>query len=94
MDIIHLFVELCSDGTMLSYNKDRTLNRTFTDLTSWSKLSTVYNLSQLTSDKRKGIDSELNIKYVQYTFKNTKTGMYIEIPPEHIKNIISNISVG
>ena len=31
-ELIHLHVELCSDGTLLAYNPDRDLNRTFTDL--------------------------------------------------------------
>ena len=90
-ELIHLHVELCSDGTLLAYNPDRDLNRTFTDLVSWSRLKDIYQFTQLPSAKRKGIDSEFNIKYVKYYFKNTQNNEIIEIPSEHIKNIVSNI---
>lgn len=90
-ELTHLYVELCSDGTLLAFYPDKSLNRTFTDLLSWSKLKQIYALTTLSSAKRKGIDRELNIKYVKYYFKNTQTNESIEIPPEHIKAIATNI---
>lgn len=93
-ELVHLYVELCSDGTLLSYYPDKSLNRTFTDLLGWGKLKQIYALTTLTSGQRKGIDRELNIKYVKYYFKNTQTNESIEIPPEHIKAIAINIKGG
>lgn len=93
-ELIHLYVELCSDGTLLAYNPDKSLNRTFTDLLSWAKLKQIYTLTTLSSSKRKGMDRDLNIKYVKYHFKNTQNNEMIEIPPEHIKSIATNIKGG
>ena len=90
-ELVHLYVELCSDGTLLAYNPDKSLNRTFTDLLSWNKLKQIYALTTLSSQQRKGIDRELNIKYVKYSFKNTQTNESIEIPSTHIKSIVTNI---
>lgn len=90
-ELVHLYVELCSDGTLMSYNKDKSLNRTFTDLLSWSKIKQIYALTTLSSSQRKGIDRELNIKYVKYYFKNTQTNETVEIPDTHIKAIAINI---
>jgi hypothetical protein len=91
MEYIHLYVEICSDGTLMAYDSDRKLNRLFTDVISWHKLDEIYKLSKLPSNKRKGLDREFNIKYIKYYFKNTKTGDIMEIPEEHIINILSNI---
>ena len=93
-ELIHLYVELCSDGTLLAYYPDKSLNRTFTDLLGWGKLKQIHALTTLTSGQRKGIDRELNIKYVKYYFKNTQTNESIEIPSEHIRAIAINIKGG
>lgn len=93
-ELVHLYVELCSDGTLIAYNKDKSLSRTFTDLISWGKLKYIYALSTLNSEQRRGIDRELNIKYIKYYFKNTQTNEKIEIPSEHIKSIAINIKGG
>ena len=91
MEYIHLYVEICSDGTLMSYDTDRKLNPLFTDLLSWHKLDEIYKLSKLSSAKRKGLDRQFNIKYVKYYFKNTKDNTIMELPEEHIQNILSNI---
>lgn len=93
-ELIHLIVQLCSDGTLLAYDPNKKLNLVFTSLTSWSTLHDIYKYSTLSSAARKGIDRNFNIKYVKYYFKNTKTNEEIEIPKEHISSILSNINKG
>ena len=93
-EIIHLYVYICSDGTLMSYNKDKTLNTTFTDLVSWGRLKEICAFQNLPSIKRKGLAKAYNIKYVKYYFKNTKDDTIVEIPSEHIKNITANIIGG
>lgn len=90
-EIIDLTVYICSDGTVLSYNKNDTLNILFTDLTSWSVLHKIYTISILPIKGRKGVKKEENVRYVKFYFKNTKTNEVVEIPREHIKTIIHSI---
>jgi len=93
-ELVHLYVYLCSDGTLMSYNGDKTLNTTFSDFVSWGRLKEIHAFSTLPSSKRKGLDKEFNIKYVKYYFKNTQSDVIVEIPMEHIKNIVGNIKSG
>lgn len=89
-EFIDLYVELCSDGSLLAYNKDHVLSSVFTDLSSWSKLHSIYECTQWSSEKRKG-KGELNIKYVNYYFKNNQTGDLLPIPKEHIPLILRTV---
>lgn len=89
--LIHLIVYLCSDGTLMAYNPDKTLNLIFTDLTGWSTIHLIYKLSNTPSNKRKGLDKSQNIKYVEYYFKSTVDNAVVQIPKEHIKLLASNI---
>lgn len=90
-ELIHLNVYLCSDGTLMAYNPDATLNLIYTSLTDWSTLHEIFKVSNLPSKSRKGLDQALNIKYVKYYFKSTSTNSVVEIPKEHIKGLLSNI---
>lgn len=89
-DYVDLYVELCSDGKLLAFDRDRALSTYFTDLVSWSKLIEIYNCTQMDSKQRKG-RGVLNIKHVKYYFKNTQTGDLLEIPPEHIRLLMTVI---
>jgi len=93
-EVVHLIVILCSDGTMLAYNPDKTLNTIFTNLTSWCSLHNVYKLSKVPSAKRKGMDKNFNVKYIKYYFKNTQNDTQVEIPEEHIRSLLSSIKEG
>ena len=92
-EIVDLYVYLCSDGTLMSYDKDKILNITFSDFVSWSRLKEIRAFTILPSSKRKGLDKQFNIKYVKYYFKNTKTNEVIEFPSEHVRNIVTNLKV-
>ena len=92
-EIVDLYVYLCSDGTLMAYDKDKILNITFSDFISWSRLKEIRAFTMLPSAKRKGLDKQFNIKYVKYYFKNTKTNEVIEIPSEHVRNIVTNLKV-
>ena len=90
-DTIDLYVELCSDGSLLAYDKNHSINTMFTDLVSWGKLHHIYELSTLPSAKRKGISLERNIKYVRYMFKNSVSGQMLEIEPSQVPLLLRNI---
>lgn len=92
-NLIHLYVELCSDGTLLAYDSARSLKPLFSDFHGWNSLKTIYDCTQMTSEERKG-KGEYNIKYVKYYFKNTQTGDVLEIPKEHIQGILYAIGKG
>ena len=92
MELIDLYVELCSDGSLMAYDKNKSINSLFTGLDSWSKLKLIYECTIKTSAERKGKSKEqYNIKYVKYYFKNTQTNEIVEIPKEHICNIINSL---
>ena len=91
MDIIDLIVYICSDGTIMAYNKDNTLNSLFTDLHSWSILHKIYRLNITSSKSRKGMPKDENIKYVNYYFKDTSTGQTIVIPISHVAKMLQSI---
>lgn len=90
-EVVDLYVELCSDGSLLAYDKNHSINILFTDLVSWSKLHTIYELSTLPSAKRKGLSLERNIKYVRYMFKDSVSGNGLEIEPSQIPLLLRNI---
>ena len=91
MDLIDLIVYICSDGTIMAYNKDGTLNNLFTDLHSWSMLHKIYKLNIKSSKDRKGMNKDENIKYVNYYFKETSTGQSISIPLSHVAKMLQSI---
>ena len=86
-----LSVYICSDGTILSYNKDGSMNGLFTDTISYRILKKIYKLSTLENSVRKINQSELQIKNVRYYFRNTFSGQNMEIPSSHIPNILGSI---
>jgi hypothetical protein len=91
MELLDLSVYICSDGTIMSYNADGTLNTLFTDTISYRILKKIYKLSQLENSDRKKNPREIQIKYVKYYFKNTATDMSIQIPSSHVANILGSI---
>lgn len=90
-ETIDLYVELCSDGSLLAYDKNHSINTLFTDLMSWGKLHYIYELATMPSSKRKGLSMERNIKYVRYMFKDSVSGNTLEIEPSQIQLLLRNI---
>jgi len=88
---LDLSVYICSDGTIMAYNKDGTINTLFTDTISYRTLKRIYKISNFDNSTRKQTHSELQIKHIKYYFRNTLTGENMEIPVSHIPNIISCI---
>lgn len=88
--VVHLYVELCTDGSLLAYNKDKMLDATLTSLHSWNKLHLIYSISKMEAKdkKAKGLPS---VKYVNYYFRNVKSGEVLEIPEEHIEQLLYSI---
>lgn len=91
MELLDLSVYICSDGTIMSYNQDGTLNTLFTDTISYRILRKIYKLSKQDNVDRKKNPKEVQIKYVRYYFKNTATTMSMEIPASHVANILGSI---
>ena len=91
MELLDLRVYICSDGTIMSYNADGTLNTLFTDTISYRILKKIYKLSQQENSDRKKNPREIQIKHVKYYFRNTSTDMSIEIPDTHVANILGSI---
>ena len=89
-EIVDLYVEICSDGTLLCYNPDKTLNLTFTDVLSFAGLKNVYDISKTPSEKRRDLDKDANIKYVKYYFVNVSTRERMELSEKHIPRLIAN----
>jgi len=90
-ELIDLNVYICSDGTIMAYNKDGTINTLFTDTVSYRTLKRIYKASTLENVERKATHKEIQIKHIKYYFRNTSTGENMEIPSSHIPNIISCI---
>ena len=91
MELIDLSVHICSDGTIMAYNRDGTMNTLYTDTISYRTLKRIYKASQLDNSSRKSTHQALQIKHIKYYFRNTATGVNLEIPSSHIPNIISCI---
>lgn len=91
MELLDLSVYICSDGTIMAYNKDGTINTLFTDTISYRTLKRIYKASKLDNTTRKSTHQALQIKHIKYYFRNTATGQNMEIPESHIPNIISCI---
>lgn len=88
---LDLSVYICSDGTIMAYNKDGTINTLYTDTICYRTLKRIYKASNLDNTARKQTHSELQIKHIKYYFRNTLTGENLLIPNSHIPNIISCI---
>ena len=88
---LDLSVFICSDGTLMSYDKNGMMNTLFTDLNSYRLLKRIYKLSTMDNNDRKNNQKELQIKHVKYYFRNTASGQNMEIPASHIPNIVSCI---
>ena len=86
---VDLKVYICSDGTIMAYNRDGTINTLYTDTISYRTLKRIYKASKLDNSARKSTNQALQIKHIKYYFKNTATGENMEIPDSHIPNIIS-----
>jgi len=88
---LDLLVYICSDGTIMAYNKDGTINTLYTDTICYRTLKRIYKASKLDNSDRKSTHKELQVKHIKYYFRNTLTGENMEIPESHIPNIISCI---
>ena len=84
---LHVFIG--SDGTIMAYNGDGTLNTLFTDTVSYRILRKIYKLHTAETKIKKDIPSNLKLHSVKYFFRNTLTGEQIEIPVSHIANMIT-----
>ena len=91
--VLDLIVHLNSDGTLFAYNKDMTLNLIYTDVTSWSTLPTIRRLETMSSSERKGKPKSVNIKYIDYYFKNSDSGEITKLNNSHIPKLIQGIGI-
>lgn len=91
LELVDLKVYICSDGTIMAYNRDGTINTLYTDTICYRTLKRIYKASNLDNIARKQTNNALQIKHIKYYFRNTATGENMEIPNSHIPNIISCI---
>jgi hypothetical protein len=90
-ELLDLSVYICSDGSLLSYDKNGTIHPLYTNLTSWSTLHRIHDMNILSSRERKGRPKDKAYKYIRYYFKNVSNDNIIEIPLEHISKMLTNI---
>ena len=90
-EIIDLIVHLSTDGTLMAYNKDMSINILYSDLHSWKSLHNIYKMETMKSTERKGKPLEVSLKYIKYYFKNAHTNELTSIPNSHIKTLLNSI---
>lgn len=91
MEALDLTVYLNTDGSLMAYNKDNTLNLIFTSLTSWESVREIYSLTCTPSARRKSLPKEKNLRYVKYYFRNTETEEKLAISNSHLTTIINQL---